>query len=266
MKLIYSTLVTALLFSTGLANAADPAKPTITVGTSVGDFGDMVKNSIAPQLRKKGYTVKLIEFSDYIKPNLALNEGSLDFNVFQHDPYLKAFSAQHKLNLKPVFQVPTAPLGIYPGKLKSLSAVKEGSTLAAPNDPSNFARALVMLQDLGWITLKVGTNPLTASEKDIATNVKKIKILQLEAAQLPRARQDADFAVINGNYATSSGIALSERLYNEKSFAYINWGVIKAENANKPWVKDVVEAYNSPEFKAYTAKKFAGYKLPAAWK
>ncbi|MBY0346379.1 MAG: hypothetical protein K2P98_05875, partial [Neisseriaceae bacterium] len=141
-----------------------------------------------------------------------------------------------------------------------------GSTLAAPNDPSNFARALVMLQDLGWITLKAGTNPLTASEKDIATNVKKIKILQLEAAQLPRARQDADFAVINGNYATSSGIALTQMLYKEQSFAYINWGVIKAENANKPWVKDVVEAYNSAEFKAYTAKKFAGYKLPADWK
>jgi D-methionine transport system substrate-binding protein len=266
MKLALSSFVVALLFNAGLAAAADPAKKTITVGTTAGPFGDMVKASIAPQLEKKGYTVKLVEFSDYVRPNLALNEGSLDFNVFQTAPYLKAFSEQHKLNLKPIFQVPTPPLGIYPGKSKALTQVKEGTIFAASNVTTDFARALTMLQDLGWITLKPGTNPLTASQKDIATNVKKIKIIQLEAAQLPRSRQDVDFAVINGNYAISSGIPLTEKLYTEKSFAYINWGVIKAENANKPWVKDVIEVYNSPEFKAYTAKKFVGYKLPLNWK
>ena len=140
--------------------AADPAKKEIVIGTTVGDFGDMVKQSIKPILEKKGYSVKLVEFTDYVRPNLALQEGSLDVNVFQHKPYLYIFAKEHNLSLTPVFQVPTAPLGIYPGKLKSLKDVKAGSTLAAPNDPTNFARALVMLNDLGWVKLKPGINPL----------------------------------------------------------------------------------------------------------
>ncbi|CUA85454.1 MULTISPECIES: MetQ/NlpA family ABC transporter substrate-binding protein [Gulbenkiania] len=246
--------------------AADPAKKEIVIGTTVGDFGDMVKQSIKPILEKKGYSVKLVEFTDYVRPNLALQEGSLDVNVFQHKPYLDNFAKEHNLSLTPVFQVPTAPLGIYPGKLKSLKDVKAGSTLAAPNDPTNFARALVMLNDLGWVKLKPGINPLTASEHDIAQNVKNVKIVPLEAAQLPRSRGDVDFSVINGNYATSSGIKLTEAIYQEKSYAYVNWGVVRSADVQKPWVKDVVAAYKSPEFKAWAKQKYAGYKLPADWK
>ena len=250
----------------GSALAADPAKKEIVIGTTVGDFGDQVKQSIKPILEKKGYKVKLVEFTDYVRPNLALQEGALDVNVFQHKPYLDSFAKEHKLTLTPVFQVPTAPLGIYAGKLKKLANVKVGSTVSAPNDPSNFARALVMLNDLGWIKLKPGINPLTASEHDIAQNVKKIKIVQLEAAQLPRSRADVDFAVVNGNYAISSGIKLTEAIYQEKSYAYVNWGVVKSADVAKPWAKDVVAAYNSNEFKAWAKKKFVGYKFPQAWK
>ncbi|BAK77843.1 NLPA lipoprotein [Pseudogulbenkiania sp. NH8B] len=250
----------------GSALAADPSKKEIVIGTTVGDFGDMVKQSVKPILEKQGYSVKLVEFTDYVRPNLALQEGSLDVNVFQHKPYLDNFAKEHKLSLKEVFQVPTAPLGIYPGKLKSLKDIKAGSTVAAPNDPSNFARALVMLSDLGWIKLKPGIDPLTASEHDIAQNLKNIKIVPLEAAQLPRSRNDVDFAVINGNYATSSGIKLTEAVYQEKSYAYVNWGVVRAADVKKAWVKDVVAAYNSNEFKAWAKQKYAGYKLPANWK
>ncbi|HJV05870.1 MAG TPA: MetQ/NlpA family ABC transporter substrate-binding protein [Chromobacteriaceae bacterium] len=250
----------------GSALAADPSKKEIVIGTTVGDFGDMVKQSVKPILEKQGYAVKLVEFTDYVRPNLALQEGSLDVNVFQHKPYLDNFAKEHKLSLKEVFQVPTAPLGIYPGKLKSLKDIKAGSTVAAPNDPSNFARALVMLNDLGWVKLKPGIDPLTASEHDIAQNLKNIKIVPLEAAQLPRSRNDVDFAVINGNYATSSGIKLTEAVYQEKSYAYVNWGVVKSADVAKPWAKDVVAAYNSNEFKAWAKKKFVGYKFPQAWK
>jgi D-methionine transport system substrate-binding protein len=250
----------------GSALAADPAKKEIVIGTTVGDFGDMVKQSIKPILEKQGYAVKLVEFTDYVRPNLALQEGALDVNVFQHKPYLDNFVKEHKLSLKEVFQVPTAPLGIYPGKLKSLKEVKDGSTISAPNDPSNFARALVMLSDLGWVKLKPGVNPLTASERDIAVNVKKLKIVQLEAAQLPRSRSDVDFAVINGNYATSSGIKLTEAIFQEKSYAYINWGVVRAADAGKPWARDVIAAYNSKAFSDWAKKKYAGYKLPQGWK
>jgi D-methionine transport system substrate-binding protein len=267
-KFIAKTLVAAVagLSLSSVALAADPSKPNIVIGTTVGDFGDMVKFQIKPILEKEGYKVRLVEFTDYVRPNLALQEGSLDVNVFQHKPYLTTFAKENKLSLTALFQVPTAPLGIYAGKLKSLKDVRDGSTLAAPNDPSNFARALVMLADLGWVKLKPGINPLTASERDIAVNVKHIKIIPLEAAQLPRARSDADFAVINGNYATSSGIKLTESLFQEKSFAYINWGVVRSADVGKQWVRDVTAAYNSAEFKGWAKQKFAGYKFPAAWK
>lgn len=240
-------------------------KKEIVFGTTVGDFGDMVKEHIQPELEKKGYTVKLVEFTDYVRPNLALAEGELDINVFQHKPYLDDFKKEHNLDITEVFQVPTAPLGLYPGKLKSLEEVKDGSTVSAPNDPSNFARVLVMLDELGWIKLKDGINPLTASKADIAENLKNIKIVELEAAQLPRSRADVDFAVVNGNYAISSGMKLTEALFQEPSFAYVNWSAVKTADKDSQWLKDVTEAYNSDTFKAYAHKRFEGYKSPAAW-
>ena len=225
----------------------------------------MVKDQIQPALEKKGYTVKLVEFTDYVRPNLALAEGELDINIFQHKPYLDDFKKEHKLDITETFQVPTAPLGLYPGKLKSLDEVKDGSSVSAPNDPSNFARALVMLNELGWVKLKDGVNPLTASKADIAENPKNIKIVELEAAQLPRSRADVDFAIVNGNYAMSSGMKLTEALFQEPSFAYVNWAAVKTADKDSQWLKDVTEAYNSDEFKAYAHKRFEGYKYPAAW-
>lgn len=247
------------------SGTAAAAKTEIVFGTTVGDFGDMVKEQIKPALEKQGYTVKLIEFTDYVRPNLALAEGEIDINVFQHKPYLDTFKAEHKLDITEVFQVPTAPLGLYPGKLKSLDEVKEGSSVSAPNDPSNFARALVMLNELGWLKLKDGINPLTASKADIADNLKNIKIVELEAAQLPRSRADVDFAVVNGNYAMSSGMQLTETLFQEPSFAYVNWSAVRSADKDSQWVKDIEAAYNSDEFKAYAKQRFAGYKYPASW-
>jgi len=245
--------------------AVSAEKKDIVIGTTVGDFGDMVKDQIQPAMAKKGYNVKLVEFTDYVRPNLALAEGELDINVFQHKPYLDDFKKEHKLDITEAFQVPTAPLGLYPGKLKSLDEVKEGSSVSAPNDPSNFARALVMLNELGWIKLKDGVNPLTASKADIAENPKNIKIVELEAAQLPRSRADVDFAIVNGNYAMSSGMKLTEALFQEPSFAYVNWAAVKTADKDSQWLKDVTEAYNSDEFKVYAHKRFEGYKYPAAW-
>ena len=247
------------------AASATTEKKEIVFGTTVGDFGDMVKEQIKPALEQKGYTVKLVEFTDYVRPNQALATGELDINVFQHKPYLDNFKAEHKLDIVEAFQVPTAPLGLYPGKLKSLDEVKEGSTVSAPNDPSNFARALVMLNELGWIKLKSGVNPLTASKNDIAENLKNIKIIELEAAQLPRSRADVDFAVVNGNYAMSSGMKLTETLFQEPSFAYVNWSAVKTADKDSQWLKDVTEAYNSDAFKAYAKQRFEGYKYPEIW-
>ncbi|MGB5876964.1 MAG: MetQ/NlpA family ABC transporter substrate-binding protein, partial [Psychrobacter nivimaris] len=190
----------------------------------------------------------------------------LDINIFQHKPYLDTFKKENNLDLVEVFQVPTAPLGIYSGKKTSLDAAFKGMSVSAPNDPSNFARALVMMDDLGWIKLKDDIDPLTASKADIADNSKyDIDIVELEAAQLPRARDEVDFAVINGNYATDSGIKLTEALFQEPSFAYVNWSAIKSADTGKKWVEDVTNAYNSEAFKKYAHETFPGYKYPKIW-
>lgn len=251
--------------ATTATGGADSTKSKIVIGTTVGDFGDMVKNSVKPQLEKQGYQVELKEFSDYVLPNQALANGEIDINVFQHKPYLDTFKKENNLDIVEAFQVPTAPLGIYAGKLTDLKQVKDGSSVAAPNDPSNFARALVMLNELGWVKLKANINPLTASKADIAENPKNIKLVELEAAQLPRARSDVDFAVINGNYATSSGMKITEALFQEPSYAYVNWSAIRTKDKDAKWVKDVTNAYNSEEFKQYAHKTFPGYKYPASW-
>lgn len=248
------------------ANASETQeKTTIVIGTTEGDFADMVRDEVKSELESQGYKVKLTTFTDYVRPNLALAEGDLDINIFQHKPYLDTFKAENNLDLLEVFQVPTAPLGIYTGKKTSLDQTYDGMTVSAPNDPSNFARALVMMSDLGWITLKDGVDPLTASKSDIATNPMNIDIIELEAAQLPRARDEVDFAVINGNYATDAGIKLTDALYQEESFAYVNWSAIRTEDKDAKWVKDVTEAYNSDSFKKYAHETFPGYKYPAIW-
>lgn len=275
LKVLATGLLAACLSLTGCGdkntdsqttqNNAPATKKTILFGTTVGDFGDMVKFSIKPILEKKGYDVKLIEFTDYVQPNLALDKGNIDVNIFQHKPYLDSFKEERKLDLTPVFQVPTAPLGIYSGRLQSLDSAKQDMRVSVPNDPSNFARALIMMNDLGWITLKEGINPLTASERDIKDNKYNIQLVQLEAAQVPRSRNTVDFAIINGNYAVSSGVDLTTALYQEPSFAYVNWGVMRTKDINQPWAKDVIAAYNSDEFKTYAHKAFPGYKWPANW-
>ncbi|MGP5647814.1 MetQ/NlpA family ABC transporter substrate-binding protein [Psychrobacter celer] len=244
----------------------DPEHSKIVIGTTEGDFADMVRNQVKGALEEQGYDVELIAFTDYVRPNLALAEGDLDINIFQHKPYLDTFKKENNLDLVEVFQVPTAPLGLYSGKKTSLDEAYKGMSVSAPNDPSNFARALVMMDDLGWITLKDNIDPLTASKTDIADNSKyDINIVELEAAQLPRARDEVDFAVINGNYATDSGIKLTEALFQEPSFAYVNWSAIKSADTGKKWVEDVTNAYNSEAFKKYAHETFPGYKYPKIW-
>lgn len=256
---------TAQLTNNATASSSVVEKTEIRFGTTPGDFGDMVRDQIQPILEKQGYKVTLTEYPDYVTPNKALAENAIDINIFQHKPYLDRFKAEHKLDLTEVFQVPTAPLGLYSGKLTALDQVKDGATVSVPNDPSNFARALVMLNELGWIKLKDGIDPLKASKADIDTNIKNIKLVEMEAANLPRSRSDVDFAIVNGNYAMSSGMKLSETLFQEPSFAYINWAAIRTADKDSKWVKDVTNAYNSDEFKTYAKAKFAGYKYPAAW-
>jgi len=248
----------ALALAGGAASAKDPKQ--LVIGTSAGPYADQIKLGIKPILEKQGYQVKLVEFNDYVQPNIALAEGSLDANVFQHIIYLNKFAAEHKLALSPLVTIPTAPIAIYSKKHKALSDVREGGTVALPNDPTNQARALVLLDQLGWIKLKAGVDPLRASERDVAQNLKKIKLLPLEAAQLPRSLQDADYSFINGNYALASGLKLSEALITEKiSPNYVNLVAVRTADKDKQFARDIEAAYKSKEFLAVTNKHFRDY-------
>ncbi|MDB5754434.1 MAG: hypothetical protein JWR56_862 [Massilia sp.] len=240
------------------ASAKDPNE--LVIGTSAGPYADQIKLGIKPILEKQGYKVKVVEFNDYIQPNFALAEGSLDANVFQHIVYLKKFAAEHKLALTDLVTIPTAPIAIYSKKHRKLSEVKAGTTVALPNDPTNQARALVLLDHLGWIKLRENVDPVRASEKDIAANLRRIKLLPLEAAQLPRALEDADYAFVNGNFALASGLKLTDALITETiSPNYFNLVAVRSADKNMKFAKDIAAAYRSREFLEVTNKYFAGY-------
>ena len=254
-------LLAALALALGIAApsyAKDPKE--LVIGTSAGPYADQIKLGIKPILEKQGYKIKLVEFNDYIQPNFALAEGSLDANVFQHIVYLNEFATKNKLPLADLVKIPTAPIAIYSKKHKALTEVKEGATVAMPNDPTNQARALVLLDQLGWIKLRDKFDPIKASERDIAVNVKKIKLISLEAAQLPRSLQDTDYSFVNGNYALAAGMKLKEALLTEKISAnYINLVAIRSADKDKQFAKDLAAAYRSREFLAVTNKYFPDY-------
>ena len=255
-SILFTALTLALASS--FVHAKDPKD--ITIGTSAGPYADQIKLGIKPILEKQGYKVKLVEFNDYIQPNFALAEGSLDANVFQHIVYLKKFALEHKLALTDLITIPTAPIAIYSKKHKTLDDVKEGTTVGLPNDPTNQARALVLLDQLGWIKLRASFDPVRASEKDIAVNTKKIKLLPLEAAQLPRSLQDADYAFVNGNFALASGLKLKDALRTEKiSPSYANLVAVRTADKDKQFAKDIAAAYRSREFLEVTNQRFADY-------
>lgn len=254
-----------ILLAAALALASAPVLHAreaneIVIGTSAGPYADQVKHGIKPILERQGYKVKVVEFSDYIQPNFALAEGSLDANVFQHSVYLNKFAADHKLALSELVTIPTAPIAIYSRRHRSLDAARPGTTVALPNDPTNQARALVMLEQLGWIRLRPNTDPVKASERDIAANPRGVKLLPLEAAQLPRALQDADYAFVNGNYALASGMKLTDALRTEAiSRNYVNLVAVRTLDRDKPFARDLAAAYRSREFLAWTVQHCPGY-------
>ena len=261
-RLILASFTTSLLIIGASSAVAKDAKELV-IGTSAGPYADQVKLGIKPILEKLGYKVKVVEFNDYIQPNFALAEGSLDANAFQHIVYLTKFSNDNKLALSELIKVPTAPIAIYSKKHHSLTEVKDGTTIALPNDPTNQARALVLLEQLGWIKLKPNVDPVRASENDVAVNIKKIKLIPLEAAQLPRSLEDTDYSFVNGNYALASGLKLTDALAQEKiSARYQNLVAIRTEDKSKPWVKDLEAAYRSREFLAVTNQYFSGFAKP----
>ena len=247
----------------GAAQAQDATKKQLIIGGTAGSNIDQLQAGIVPLLQKKGYKVKLVEFNDYVQPNLALADGSLDANFFQHEVYFNQFKGDRKLDLVALTQGPIAPMGIYSKSRKSLAEAKPGDRIALPNDASNLARALLLVQQAGLIKVKSNVNPLRISELDIAENPQKLKFVPLDAAQLPRSLDDVQFAIINGNFAISSGLKLQDAVVLEKTpDHYLNIVAVKTKDKEAQWAKDLNEAFHSVDFKTVVDSKFAGYAKP----
>ena len=261
---------TALVLTAALgtpAMAQDAAKKNLLIGATAGSNYDLLQKGIVPILQKQGYQIKLVEFNDYVQPNLALSDGSLDANFFQHRAYFNQFTTDRKLALSTIAQGPVAPMGVYSNKIKSLEGLKSGLRVALPNDPSNLARALLVLQQAGLLKIKEGVSPARISELDLAENPHKFKFIPLDAAHLPRAMEDADLVVVNGNFAMSSGLKLTEAVVLEKTpDLYLNVVAVKTGNENTQWAKDLAAAYSSPEFSKVVDTQFQGYVKPASLK
>lgn len=265
------TLRTSLLLLIGFiitaCSESTPANNTlIRVATAPGDFYDLFSEYIGPELTKSGYDVDVKVITDIVVPNVAVDEGSLEINLFQHKPYMDEFNKTRKGNLIPLVQVPTAPYGIYPGKLDSKEKIYPGASIAIPSNVTNFSRGLWILEGLGWITIDENVKDrFHLNKNDIASNPYNLDIKEIEAAQIIRAQSEVDYAIINGKYALEAGIHFTDALYVEPSKYFVNWIVINAKNKDSSWAQKVIEIVNSEGFKTYTNEHFKGYDLPLAW-
>lgn len=242
----------ALLLVCGLQAAHANSDPhTIVFGVAPGPYGDMVKQAIAPSLKEKGYKVVVREFSDYVQPNMALANGSIDANLFQHSLYFTKFTADKGLKLTKLLTVPTAGMGVYSRQVKSLDELKKGDIVTLSNDPTNLARGLRFLSSLKLITIKENIDPTKASERDIASNPKGLVFKPLEAAQLPRTLDSVTASLVNGNFAIAAGLDLNSALAQEHLDENLkNIIAVRSEDADKPFAKDIVAVVQSPAYRA----------------
>lgn len=245
------------------AAPAQTAAVELKIGVSPVPHADII-NFVAPTLEKEGVKVKVIEFNDYVQPNLALSEKELDANFFQHKPYLDTFSKEHKLNLAVLTAVHLEPMGVYSQSIKNVADLPDGAKIAVPNDPTNGGRALKVLETAGILKVRPEAGIL-ASPADIVDNPKHVKIVEVEAAQLPRALDDVDAAVINSNYAlaaklnpTKDAIAIES-----KDSPYANVVVVRAGDENRPELQKLKNALLTPEVKKFLEEKYQGAVVPA---
>ena len=245
------------------AAPAQTAAVELKIGVSPVPHADII-NFVAPTLEKEGVKVKVIALNDYVQPNLALSEKELDANFFQHKPYLDTFSKEHKLNLAVLAAVHLEPMGVYSKSIKNVADLPDGAKIAVPNDPTNGGRALKVLETAGILKVRPEAGIL-ASPADIVDNPKHVKIVEVEAAQLPRALDDVDAAVINSNYAlaaklnpTKDAIAIES-----KDSPYANVVVVRAGDENRPELQKLKNALLTPEVKKFLEEKYQGAVVPA---
>lgn len=237
----------------------------ITVGASPSPHAEILK-AVEDEIKSAGYELKVVEYNDYVQPNVALSEGDLDANYFQHKPYLDNYNQENGTDLVSAAAIHFEPMGIYAGKSSDIKNVPDGAKIAVPSDATNEARALLLLQDQGVLKLKDGAG-LEATKNDIAENPHNVEFVEVEAASVPRTLQDADFGVINGNYALSAGLDTTATLASEgadseaaKTYANIV-AVRKGEDATEK-TKALVAALTSDTAKKFIENQYKGSVIP----
>ena len=245
--------------------AASGELQMLTVGASPAPHAEILE-AARSVLNEKGYDLDIVEYTDYVQPNLALDAGDLDANYFQHLPYLEQFCQERGTKLVSAAAIHYEPFGIYAGNAESLDAVPDGGRVAVPNDATNEARALLLLEANGLITLdeEAGIN---ATKNDIVENPKNLEIFELEAAQIPRSLTDVDIAVINGNYAIDAGLNIADALAVEDSESigattYANVVAVQEGHESDPGITALVEALQSDEVKQYMEDTYQGAVVP----
>ncbi len=232
----------------------------VRVGVTPGPHAQILE-AVKPIAAKKGLDLQVVEFSDYVVPNEALSSGELEANSFQHQPYLDNQKADRGYKIESVAQTVNFPMGVYSKRHKSFDAVPAGGTVAIPNDPTNGGRAQLLLQDKGLIKLKPGVG-FKPSVADITENTKRLRIVEVDAAQTPRSLDDVDAAAVNTNYATAAGLKPGDAILKEEPKGpYVNVIAVRSTDKDKPWVATLVESYRSPEVKAFIESKFGGAVL-----
>ncbi|MDB6452945.1 MetQ/NlpA family ABC transporter substrate-binding protein [Falsirhodobacter sp. 20TX0035] len=254
MRLFPITLAFGLLASAAFAE-------DIKVGVSPGEHGEIMEE-VAKVAKPMGLNIDIVEFSDYVIPNQALADGDIQANSFQHQPYLDNQIKDRGFDLVTLATTITTPMGLYSDKLKSVEDLEDGATIGIPNDPTNGGRALLVLQQLGLVTVDPEAG-LTPTPLDITENPRDFRFQELDAAQLPRSLADLDAALINTNYASASGLNPKEDAIAMESAEgpYVNIIVVREGDQDKPWAKQLVEAYHSPEVKAFIEKEYQGTVL-----
>lgn len=266
MKKYVLTAATVLLGSALLLGGCGSDKPAssqngeivIKVGASPVPHAEILGKA-KEILARDNVKLEIVEFNDYVQPNLALNDKELDANFFQHVPYLEKFNKDHGLDLVPVAKEHIEPMGVYSHKLKDLKDAPLNAKVAIPNDPTNAGRALLLLQSNGLITLKDGGNT-TSTVLDITENPKNLEIKELEAPQLPRSLDDVDFAVINTNYALQADLnPLKDALALEGADSpYVNVLVVRKGDENNANIQKLAKALESEEISNFTKEKYKG--------
>ena len=259
----FRSLASLLAGAAAMAFASGVSAETIKVGVTAGPPAQILE-AVKPIAAKDGLDIQILEFTDYVIPNQALAGGDLDANSFQHLPYLDNQVKDRGFDLVSVGKTVVFPIGIYSKKVKSLEEVPDGARLAIPNDPTNGGRVLLLLQSKGLIKLKDG-GTLKASPIDIVENPKKLEIIELDAAQLPRSLDDVTVAAINTNFALEAGLdPVKDAIAREDADSpYANIIVVRKDDKDKPWVAKLVKSYNSPEVKEFILTKFKNAVVPA---